>query len=373
MQENLRDVDTSKPFIQHFELKQPIVNEQMYKALCKMVIDLLPASELSHFENTIRWIKSKDFAPDSHPSIWLGNLSTDTAVYKQPMLDIFINNRNLKQQAPYCTAIIWIYDIAYLFVMPLVDVDAGQYKYDNQLAAHLELMKEWAGLEHWQQQNTGNYRLSIPWVNWLVDVSLKNVHILSETDPVFGKCQNIRKNVQGIQMPDVLPEDLSMVNIEKIEFKSFYNGPKCDTDLMDITLHVTEPLYVLNLKKGQVKVVLKIEANDTTDKVAYFKEFFAVNLHVNRFCEFVLFEDNDPETTFVFHYQLRDFLFDYALTMVEHEMLKLRKGSQFEKCTLERISELRERLIEGSVYIIPFDNKKYMRIPDSMIHGIAYD
>ena len=148
--------------------------------------------------------------------------------------------------------------------MPLVDVDAGQYKYDNQLAAHSELMKEWAGLEHWQQQDTGNYRLSIPWGNWLVDVSLKNVHILSETDPVFGKCQNIRKNVQGIQMPDVLPEDLSMVNIEKIEFKSFYNGPICDTDLMDITLHVTEPLYVLNLEKGQVKVVLKIEANDTT-------------------------------------------------------------------------------------------------------------
>ena len=372
MKEKLSGVDTTKPFMHHFELKEPIVNEQMYKALCKIVIDLLPSCELTHFENTIRWIKSKSFAPDALPSIWLANLPTEIPVYKQPVLDIFINNRNLKQQAPYCTAIIWIYDIAYLFIVPLVDIDGGLYKYDHQLDVHLKWFQNWTGLEQWQQQDTNNYHLSTPWVDWSVNPALQNIHILSESDAVFNECKVKKTEIPNVTMPDVKVEDLSLIAIEHATFESYYNGSICDKDLADITQHVTQPIYLIDLEREQIKVVLEIEANDTTDKIPFFKCSFAVIIHVNRFNEFVEFNDSGSETSFVFHYQLRDFLFAYALAMVEPEMHKLRKGSQFEKCTFDKFIPICERLIRDTVYIIPLGDNKCIRIPDSRIHGIGY-
>lgn len=372
MSEKLANIDTTKPFMHHFELKEPIVNEQMYKALCKMVIDLLPSCELAHFENTICWIKSQSYAPDALPSIWLANLPTEIPVYKQPVLDIFINNRNQKQQAPYCTAIIWIYDIAYLFIVPLVDIDAGQYKYDHQLDVHLKWFQDWTGLEQWQKQDTNNYHLSTPWVNWLVNSALQNIHILSESDVVFNDCKVKKIEIPNVPMPDVKVEDLSLVAIEHATFEAFYNGSICDKDLVDVTQHVTQPLYIIDFERKQIKVVLEIEANDTTDKIPFFKCSFAVIIHINRFNEFVEFKDSSSETSFVFHYQLRDVLFTYALAMVEPKMRKLRKGSQFEKCTFDKFISISERLISDTVYIIPLEDNKCIRIPDSKIHGIGY-
>lgn len=123
------------------ELKTTINNERMYKALCKMVIDILPKTELPHFVNTIKWIKYMDWTPDALPSILLA-LLPGAEFKEQPILDIFINNRQNKLDAPYCTAIIWIYDIVYMFAIPFVDTDGGKYKYDKNIQAHWELMKK---------------------------------------------------------------------------------------------------------------------------------------------------------------------------------------------------------------------------------------
>lgn len=373
MKETLEGIDITKPFMRHLELKEPIVNEQMYKALCKMVIDMLPSCELSHFENTIRWIKSKDFASDTLPSIWLGNLPTEEPVYKQPAIDIFINNKELKRQAPYCTAIIWIYDIAYLFVVPFVDIDAGQYKYDEQLTSHLKWIQGWTGIKQWQQQDTNNYHLSTSWINWSVDPTLPNVHILSKYDSVFDECKVMKAKRPDIQMPDVEIKDLSLVRIDNIEFESYYDNPIYDKDLMDITQHISGPSFIINSEREQVKVALEIEAKDTTDKILFFKFSFAVDIRVNRFNEYVKLADEGMETSFAFHYQLRDALFVYALAMAEVEMKKLRKGTQFEKCTLDKLLQSCERMLDGSVYLVPVDNNRYRIVKDSWIHGVGYE
>lgn len=115
MEESLPDAETRKhPFMMHMELKSPINNERLYKALCKMVIDMLPSGELSHFENTIKWINSSgDWVPDALPSALLTVLPSK--IHKdQPVIDIFINNRTPRKSAPYCTAVVWLYDIASL-------------------------------------------------------------------------------------------------------------------------------------------------------------------------------------------------------------------------------------------------------------------
>ena len=74
------------------------------------------------FSNTIKWLRSEEiWSSDVLPSIILGS-SKENLFYKQPALDICFNK---EEDGPYCTGILWIYDVVYLFVMPFVDVDRG--------------------------------------------------------------------------------------------------------------------------------------------------------------------------------------------------------------------------------------------------------
>lgn len=369
MQDSFHKIDITKPFMHHFELKAPVVNEKMYKALCKMVIDMLPSCELPHFENTIKWISSNNFIPDYLPSIWLGNLPTDKPVYKQPALDIYINNREKQQQAPYCTAIIWIYDIAYLFVVPLVDVDAGKYKYDANLKSHIKKMKQWTGLENWHSQDTNNYHFSTAWVDWLVDPSLINIHIRLKSDEVFKDCLVEKLDSPHISMPDVKNEYLSLSRIESVTFESLYNDKITDEDLMDITQSIAGPVFIIDKKNQQVNLKLKIDAFDTTYKIPFFKFSFSVDIHIDHFEDYIQIID---EKSFSFHYQLRDKLFKFALDCVEPEMQKQRAGTQFEKCSLYKLEQCFERLLDNSLYLVPFKDNGYMAINDYQIHCVDY-
>lgn len=374
MKEDVVDsIDTTKPFVHHFELKSPIVNEQMYKSLCKMVIDMLPSCELSHFKNTIEWIKSKDFMPDTLPSIWLINLPCDVPVFRQPVLDIFLNNQHNIQNTPYCTSVVWIYDIAYIFIVPLVDIDAGQYKYDTNLKNHWDFMKKWLGLCQWQQQDACDYNLSTVWVNWEVDPTSSCVKILPQDNEVFKECQKKKISIPEVPMSDFDSSLLSVVQTPNVSFTQLYKGSICDNDLKDITQHIEGPSFVIATDKENVKVCLSIVANDTTDSIKFFECQFSIDIHVERFVEYVQITNNEDTTSFAFHYQLRDSLLDFALRQSEIEMSKQRKGTPFEKCSLEKLCIAQDKLASKIVYLLPVDEMHYMKIDDSQIHIKEYE
>ena len=373
MKDNIeKSIDATKPFVHHFELKSPIVNEQMYKALCKMVVDMLPSCELQHFKNTIEWIKSEDFMPDTLPSIWLINLPCNNPVFKQPILDVFLNNRQTSQKAPYCTGIVWLYDIAYIFIVPLVDVDAGQYKYDKDLEGHWIFMKKWLDLYQWQQQDTCNYNQSTAWVNWKVNPNADNIKILPKDNEIFKECQHKNGCIPEVPMPDFDSTLLSVVHTPNVSFTQLYTGTICDNDLKDVTQHIAGPSFVINTDKEIIKVRLSIEANDTTDRIKYFKCEFSIDIHVEKFNEYVMITNDDDTISFAFHYQLRDCLLDYALRQSEIEMSKQRKNTSFEKCSLDKLCVSQDRLASKTVYFLPIGNH-YMKIEDTQIHGKEYE
>ena len=76
----------------------------------------------------------------------------------------------------------------YMFIMPMVDVDRGMFKYDKALNAHWRRMAEILNVREWVFQDSSNYRLSTAWVNWDVDLSLPNVHVRSKDDAIFEEC-----------------------------------------------------------------------------------------------------------------------------------------------------------------------------------------
>ena len=367
-------VNGKNPFLHHFELKSPIVNEQMYKALCKMVIDVLPTKELPHFKNTIKWIKSKDFIPDTLPSIWLVVLTDaekDEIPFKQPMLDVFINNHQGDLKAPYCTGIIGIYDIAYAFIVPLVDIDKGEYKYDSDLSDHWKKIKQWMGFDKWQRQDTTNRDLSTPWIDWIVNPTDDDVVILPKSDSIFCECLTKKSEPNDVVMPDFKPELLSVIKLEMIHFELLYHGSINDKDLRDITMQITGPAFRIIEDKEQTIVSMKIEVNDTTNTIEYFKCSFAINIHIDNFGDYVHFTNNADGMSFSFHYQLRDILLAFALHHAEMEMKRLRKGTPFEKCTLEKMCSKLDVIVSRVEYYIPVENGVYV-IKDDNIHKKSY-
>ncbi|NPD80678.1 hypothetical protein HPS57_01595 [Prevotella sp. PINT] len=368
--------DRTKRFMMHLELKDPLINEDMYKALCKMVIDMLPSTELPHFDNCIKWISANGtWMPDSLPSTLLTVLPTDKVIYPQPVLDIFLNNKGMMPNSPYCTAILWIYDIAYMFVMPFVDVDAGQYKYDKDLVFHWRHMFNLVGIHHWQPQDTNNYHQSTPWVDWNVDLSLPNIHVLSKTEPIFEECFKAKKERPDIDMPPFSKDGIVFNKATQVEFNSLYNGAITDDDLRDLTLHIGGPKFVVDPVNLQVSVAIWVDANDTTDKLSYFKYSYDAVFDIPSFWTYVNMETEEDGSlkSFAFHYDLRDFLYEESLRSVEPLMSKQRIGTPFTKCSLEKMIGC-ERIFTKAYYMVPYGNDGYyVKVDDSTIHHIGYE
>lgn len=362
------DMDATKPFKHHAELKAPIINEQMYKALCKMVIDMLPAKELIHFKNTINWIKSTDFMPDSLPSIWLINLPCKKPVYTQPVLDILINNRANRADAPYCTGIIWIYDIAYIFIVPLADIDRGRYKYDSGLTDHWEMMKRWLHIDQWLQQNTTNYKESTPWVDLEVNPCDPKVKILPQSNKIFAECLRQPYELPEVQMPDFDASYLSLVRTPITHYEQFFYGKIHNEDLRDVTLHAGGPIFFIVKEKEQITVKMCLDVFDTTDTTHYYKCDFVVEVHIAHFEEYVSIQHESDETSFAFHYQLRDYLLTFALIVAEKEIQPKRNGTPFHKCSLIKLANM-ERVASKVRYVVKDAKGTPFCIDDNMIHS----
>lgn len=375
MEESLpKGVCHAKPFYIHLELKDSMSNEGMYMALCKMVIDMLPSSELTHFENTIKWITSNGtWAPDSLPSTWLAVLPIEKVLYPQPVLDIFLNNKGQMPNSPYCTGIIWIYDIAYMFVMPFADVDAGQYKYDDDLVPHWQQMGNLIGIRQWQKQDSNNYLPSTPWVDWPVDLSQPNIHVLPKTDVVFEECLKQKVDHPDIDMPKFLADGISCNQVESADFDTLYYGKITDADLRDVTQFIAGPEFTVLPLERQVRVRLWVDANDTTGKIPYFKFSFDVLFDIPSFWDYVSLETerDGTLTSFAFHYDLRNYLYVAALANAEIKMALKRNGTSFEKCTLDNLLQC-ERIYSNAYYLVPSGTgDRYVKINDSAIHAIG--
>ena len=260
------NVDISKPFI--FQLKQLAVlsDEKIYKALAKMVIDLIPSPHLPQFENTIKWIRSDSFIVDSLPEIWFcHNIGKN---HQQPYLDIFLNSKNSLSDSPYCTAILYIYDIAYVFVMPLVDEDRGMFKYNKQLENHWQRLFSCIDFPHRELQTFSEDRPCYPWAFWDIDPANPQIHILPKSNSVFNRCKREKTAQNEVCFPDFSYNGITITD-QKCKFECFYEGIVTDNDLCDITQHITVPELWLLPQEKSIAFQLSLNANDTTDSIHY--------------------------------------------------------------------------------------------------------
>lgn len=122
--------DKSDKILIRLEGKEVFTFQNLYKALTKVVIDLVDTEEVGHFRNTIDWINGKLAATEFPP---IKQMYCDT-IFAQPIIEIFIRrNKNDINKGPYCFANLFVCDMAFQFVMPFVDVDKGKMKTANHI------------------------------------------------------------------------------------------------------------------------------------------------------------------------------------------------------------------------------------------------
>lgn len=351
MQEKI-PAGVGSPFMMRLNHKTNITNEKMYKALVKMVVDLVPSEAVPHFKNTVKWIGDNNWCPDALPTIWFAE--SKTHFYEQPVLDVFIKRDDSAKDVPYCTAILWIYDVMYMYIVPLVDVDAGRYKYDKNLTEHWQAMMRQLGNRKWFPQNGSDYTPATVWVDMPIDTSSPQVHIRPMADAFFSDCLKTKREPDLVNFPVLDETGIHLVGVVKADFTLLYEGKVSQTDLTDITIHASAPTFVLFPLKRQIKFLMNYTCSDTTDTVPYFSVEMKVVFELDNFrsnLEWTVDENGDLLTC-AFDYHLRDYIYARALIEAETILAKGRAGTPFASCTTEKLID-NQRLLDGAVLMIP--------------------
>lgn len=372
MQETIdSNIDISKTF--NFQLKQhPVLsNEKVYKALAKMVIDLIPSSHIPHFKNTIKWIKSDSFFVDNLPVIWF--CQNIGHMHSQPYIDIFINSKHKLRDSPYCTAALYIYDLAYVFIMPLVDVDCGKYKYNDNLINHWKLMFSYIELPYRKLQDFTEDRPCYPWAFWEINPSDPRIHILPQSDKIFDGCKRKKIINNDVHFP-IFSYDGISVTYQSCKYECHYNQTITDDDLYDITQHYTLPSWRLLPNAKSIEFHFSLDAYDTTDSIPFYSYMINITFSFADFNKYIdLQYSKDDFNSVAIDLNLRDFLFNAAMIICDDSTKQQRKGTPFEDCTMSMLIDDR-KIIEETQYHIPLtlDETSFMIFPDKDIHPLGF-
>lgn len=157
-----------------------ITNQDFFRSLVKIVIDLIPSEELPHFKNTIAWINRKLVVSKMPDCLF----ATVPFFSEQPYIDIYIN-RTPGDGHPYCTAVLFMQDVVYMYVVPEVDADNGVFITNESVESHWQQICSCYPFR-WTSQNTTDGTYSNTFAVIHVDLSDSHFQLRPSTNPVFN-------------------------------------------------------------------------------------------------------------------------------------------------------------------------------------------
>lgn len=230
-----------------------VEDEKIYKALCKMVIDLLPSEELPHFKKTIDWIANRyasDYMPDHKFAI-----NPDSVFYAQPCLDILLNKRGMK--GPYCTGILYIYDAIYAWTMPLVDADNGNVETEAALTQHWNTLSQILQV-NWQDNNSSGNSKVTPYANEFINLTDPRIMVVDNDNKIFDYLHDCQPDEKNLVFYPPFKEDGISWEIKRVQLVNAVN--------QDIQ-SPPQLTFVVNERVGNIKVQQTIPLmNGTTGK-----------------------------------------------------------------------------------------------------------
>lgn len=273
------------------EAREFFYNQDIYKALAKIVIDLVDSRYLIHFRNTIEWINGNLIATEYPPIRQMYNYN----IHKQPIIELFVRKKeNDLSAGPFCFANLFICDMVLQFIMPFVDLDRGRMKTSSQIQpfvhkmgaslAVYQMKSEWVNMEDNSQRTT------------FVELTLNHTDAISSNQHLSRTVNNRLRmlppkwDTDTITFPkfdkaNVVSESLLICEVSNINTKAI---------LLSEWLHDSsnniESAFVIDEKAKRVLLDIKIDLCNTDNSqhlldMRVVKEYKVCNLNAVIFLE----------------------------------------------------------------------------------------
>ena len=356
--ESLPDgTDTSKPFWMKLETEKNVTHQGIYKSLCKIVIDLMPASELCHFRETIGWINGSVMDTELPPYF----AAYDYEQVSQPTVDFFFSNK--LGQEPYCTAVVHVLDVLFLFILPEVDMDKARFKSETSIFTHVKkFMKAWGGL--WGAEDSSEYTLAYPWVNWPIRPDDHQVQIRPKSDEVFKryKKQEVAKDEK--MFPEFVTDGISEAIVTHVLFERHSIEPITEAELHQVSVNYNRLVCTIDKAASTVLFSMAFNFSDSSNRYSYFDFSFDAEVRLQEFDKYIEITNE----VFCIDYHLRDYLCGIVLEAADKELRKHTKETDLEPITVTGL--LDRRTIRQLYYRVPVADGHYLVVKDAEMHNM---
>ncbi len=351
-----KDLELGKPFRMRLETVETITHQGIYKSLCKIVIDLLPSIELEHFSETIGWINGRVL--DSELPPYFASYNQESVM--QPTVDIFLSKSPGTE--PYCTAIVHIIDVLFAFILPEVDVDKAQYKTEDSILHHMKKFMD-TSYGVWFAEDSSEYTLSNPWVDWDIYPDDPHVQIRPQFDPVFMRYKRecVEKDEQ--QFPTFVPIGISSPMIRRHHFSRHINIPVSVAELNQVSVNYGSLLCTLDKSSSTASFSMSFNFSDSSNRISYFDFSFDAEVKLEDFGKYIKIEDY-----FSIDYHLRDYLCEIVMNSADVVLYTYTVNTDLAPITLKKVID--RRTIRQIYYRIPVDGSRYYIVKDATIHNL---
>lgn len=348
--------DITEPFNVRLETEESVTHQGIYKALCKIVIDLLPASEMAHFGETVGWINGS--VMDNELPSYLATYGRERV--SQPTVDIFLSKS--PGEDPYCTAIVHVLDAIFVFIMPEVDVDRAQFKTFESIKRHLAKFADLYGGQ-WQEEDTSEYTLAYPWSSWTVKPWDPQVQIRPKCDPVFMRYK--KEGINGAEgvFPPFDEAGISAPVIKNITFERHSDVPVSLAELHQVSVNFNRMICTLNKVDSTAEFTFSFNFSDSANRLSYFNFSFEASVHLENFDKYI-----ELGEWFCIDYHLRDYLCASVMKAGNEELLKYTRGTDLESISLNKV--LNKRIIRQLYYQVPVEADRFLVVKDAQIHNL---
>ena len=151
---------------------------------------MIPQNKFSHFVNTGKWVHG-DLADMDFPLFLYGEHDD---FFEQPILDLFFRTNKSPAFSPYCTAVLYIFDAIFIYIIPYCDVDGDSISSKESLLAHWDFFKkkQYLDIAEWEEFDSNDKTLKSPFYKLPLfsDSQKYKIEFRPSTDDVFKRLKD---------------------------------------------------------------------------------------------------------------------------------------------------------------------------------------
>lgn len=203
--------DEDNLIIKHLDANL-ITHLGIYRALCKIAIDLLPNDRLSDFTTTISWIKGS-VAPHTVPNVYYAYRKNKK---KQPIARVYVRKTHVSsKEYPHCLVILDLIDLRFYYIIPFAKSDDKSFISQNAIERFMPFLtsidNDNIKLEYIDMsQREGKY-------SHVIDIKKASDTIVVDS----SKFENAKeKNPNKVDFPELDVRKIEILNVEILKFNA---------------------------------------------------------------------------------------------------------------------------------------------------------